>query len=120
MLYRENGQFKTTYRADQQIFPILQGRIATARRYYAEAAGLAEANRFAGPRWLALSGLALAGCSRSDRIPVYPVHGKVRVGGEPATEAFVGFHPAEGNPAPKAGPTDSSPTRCRARSDGWR
>ncbi|MGA0609881.1 branched-chain amino acid ABC transporter permease [Caldimonas sp. KR1-144] len=30
MLYRENGQFKTTYRADQQIFPILQDRIAIA------------------------------------------------------------------------------------------
>jgi branched-chain amino acid transport system permease protein len=28
MLYRENGQFKTTYRTDQQIFPILQDRIA--------------------------------------------------------------------------------------------
>ncbi|MGZ5156730.1 MAG: branched-chain amino acid ABC transporter permease, partial [Caldimonas sp.] len=28
MLYRENGQFKTTYRADQQVFPILQDRIA--------------------------------------------------------------------------------------------
>ena len=39
---------------------ILQGRVATARRYYAEAAGLAEASRFAGPRRLALSGLALA------------------------------------------------------------
>ncbi|TMH34231.1 MAG: branched-chain amino acid ABC transporter permease [Betaproteobacteria bacterium] len=26
MLYRENGQFKTTYRADQQIFPIVQDR----------------------------------------------------------------------------------------------
>jgi DNA-binding CsgD family transcriptional regulator/tetratricopeptide (TPR) repeat protein len=39
---------------------ILQGRVATARRYHAEAAGLAEANRFAGPRRLALSGLALA------------------------------------------------------------
>ncbi len=38
----------------------LQGRVATARRYYAEAAGLAEANRFAGPRRLALAGLALA------------------------------------------------------------
>jgi DNA-binding CsgD family transcriptional regulator len=38
----------------------LQGLLATARRYYAEAAGLAEANRFAGPRRLALSGLALA------------------------------------------------------------
>jgi len=28
MLYRENGQFKTSYRADQQIFPIVQDRIA--------------------------------------------------------------------------------------------
>ncbi len=27
MLYRENGQFKTTYQSDQQIFPILQDRI---------------------------------------------------------------------------------------------
>ena len=27
MIYRENGQFKTSYRADQQIFPILQDRI---------------------------------------------------------------------------------------------
>ncbi len=27
MFYRENGQFKTTYRADQQIFPIRQDRI---------------------------------------------------------------------------------------------
>ncbi len=28
MLYRENGQFKASYRADQQIFPISQDRIA--------------------------------------------------------------------------------------------
>ena len=28
MLYRENGQFKVSYRADQQIFPILQDRVA--------------------------------------------------------------------------------------------
>lgn len=28
MFYRENGQFKTTYRADQQIFPIMQDRVA--------------------------------------------------------------------------------------------
>jgi branched-chain amino acid transport system permease protein len=27
MLYRENGQFKTTYRADQQVFPITQDRV---------------------------------------------------------------------------------------------
>jgi branched-chain amino acid transport system permease protein len=30
MFYRENGQFKTSYRKDQQIFPILQDRIAIA------------------------------------------------------------------------------------------
>jgi len=28
MFYRENGQFKTTYRADQQIFPVAQDRLA--------------------------------------------------------------------------------------------
>ena len=28
MIYRENGQFKTSYRTDQQIFPIAQDRIA--------------------------------------------------------------------------------------------
>ena len=27
MLYREAGQFKTTYAADQQLFPIRQDRI---------------------------------------------------------------------------------------------
>nr|MBP7492915.1 branched-chain amino acid ABC transporter permease [Rhodoferax sp.] len=27
MFYRENGQFKTSYRSDQQIFPIAQDRI---------------------------------------------------------------------------------------------
>src|SRR3954453_11629105 len=30
MLYRENGQFKTSYRADLQIFPIVQARWAIA------------------------------------------------------------------------------------------
>jgi branched-chain amino acid transport system permease protein len=30
MFYRENGQFKSSYRADQQIFPILQDRIGIA------------------------------------------------------------------------------------------
>src|SRR5215469_2205442 len=38
----------------------LQGRLGAARGYFAEAVGLAEAHRFAGPRRLALSGLALA------------------------------------------------------------
>ena len=27
MLYRENGQYKTTYAADQQLLPILQDRV---------------------------------------------------------------------------------------------
>ena len=27
MFYRENGQFKTSYAADQQMFPILQDRV---------------------------------------------------------------------------------------------
>ena len=30
MLYREAGQFKTTYAADQQLFPIRQDRIGMA------------------------------------------------------------------------------------------
>lgn len=30
MLYRENGQFKTSYRSDLQVFPILQDRLAIA------------------------------------------------------------------------------------------
>jgi branched-chain amino acid transport system permease protein len=30
MLYRENGQFKTSYRSDSQVFPILQDRIGMA------------------------------------------------------------------------------------------
>jgi branched-chain amino acid transport system permease protein len=30
MFYRENGQFKTSYAADQAIFPIRQDRIAIA------------------------------------------------------------------------------------------
>src|SRR5215216_3481712 len=28
MFYRETGQFKTSYRADQQVFPIFQDRVA--------------------------------------------------------------------------------------------
>jgi DNA-binding NarL/FixJ family response regulator len=38
---------------------LLEGRVATACRYFAEAAGLAEAHFFAGPRRLALAGLAM-------------------------------------------------------------
>ena len=32
MFYREVGQFKTSYAADQAIFPILQDRIGLMRR----------------------------------------------------------------------------------------
>ena len=35
MLYRENGQFKASYRADQQVFTILQDRIAIALLLFA-------------------------------------------------------------------------------------
>jgi DNA-binding NarL/FixJ family response regulator len=38
---------------------LLRGRLGTARRYFAEAAGLAESHFFAGPRRLALAGLAM-------------------------------------------------------------
>ncbi|MFL6622155.1 MAG: branched-chain amino acid ABC transporter permease [Sulfurifustaceae bacterium] len=38
MYYRENGQFKTSYRADQQIFPILQDRVLMAALAVAAAA----------------------------------------------------------------------------------
>ena len=44
----------------------LQGRVATARRYYAEAAGVAQASHFTGPRRVALSGLALADAMLAD------------------------------------------------------
>ena len=44
----------------------LQGRVATARRCYAEAAGLAQASHFAGPQRVALSGLALAHAMLAD------------------------------------------------------
>ena len=30
MIYREAGQFKTSYRADQAVFPILQDRVGMA------------------------------------------------------------------------------------------
>ena len=30
MIYRENGQFKVSYRSDQQVFPILQDRVGVA------------------------------------------------------------------------------------------
>jgi DNA-binding CsgD family transcriptional regulator len=44
----------------------LQGRLTTARRYYAEADGLAAANHMAGPRRLALSGIALTHAMRGE------------------------------------------------------
>ena len=54
------------------------------------------------PRLVLTLGLALAvslpACSRSNgRIKVYPVHGKVLVKGQPATDATVRLHPADGD-----------------------
>ena len=40
MLYREAGQFKTTYKADSQIFPILQDRIGIAILLLVAAVGI--------------------------------------------------------------------------------
>ena len=42
MFYRENGQFKTSYRADQQIFPIAQDRIAYWKSVGAQASPTVE------------------------------------------------------------------------------
>jgi DNA-binding CsgD family transcriptional regulator len=46
---------------------LLQGRLATARRYFAEAAGLAESHLFAGPRRLALAGLVMVHAMLGDQ-----------------------------------------------------
>jgi hypothetical protein len=67
----------------------LQGRLATARRYYAGAAGLAEASRFAGPRRLALSGLALAHAMRGE------ADAAAQALAERATEPVFGFRGPE-------------------------
>ncbi len=40
MLYRENGQFKTSYRSDSQVFPILQDRIGIALLMLVAAVGV--------------------------------------------------------------------------------
>src|SRR4051812_25361844 len=47
----------------------------------------------------------LTGCSRSDRTPVYPVHGQVLLNGKPLPEAIVTFHHDAGDakvPLPSA------------------
>src|SRR3954454_9920331 len=47
----------------------------------------------------------LIGCSRSDRTPVYPVHGQVLLNGKPLPEAIVTFHHEAGDakvPLPSA------------------
>lgn len=42
-----------------------------------------------------LLGLALAGCGGGDRVPVYPVDGKVAFKGEAPNGALIVFHPAK-------------------------
>jgi hypothetical protein len=44
-----------------------------------------------------------AGCSGGDRTPVYPVQGQVKFKGEPASGAFLVFHPVDA-PAAQAAP----------------
>jgi hypothetical protein len=56
--------------------------------------------------------LAGPGCSGEARTPVYPVRGQVKYKGEPASGAFVVFHPI-GAPAP-AGPTGEEVPRPTA------
>ncbi len=67
----------------------LQGRMATARRYYAEAAGLAQASHFTGPRRVALSGLALAHAMLADAAAA------AQALAERATGPAFGFHGPE-------------------------
>jgi hypothetical protein len=73
----------------------LQGRLATARRHYAEAVGLTDASHFVGPRRMALSGLALACAMLGD------AGGAAAALAERATGPAFGFR----------GPNSSLPTR---------
>lgn len=66
-------------------------------------------------RWLWLAWLVLlsGGCnSYPDRLPVYPVRGKVLYQGQPAAGAFVSFHPAVPDAKLPVGP------RAMVNSDG--
>jgi hypothetical protein len=58
-------------------------------------------------RWVCLAGLALLGdgCNaHPDRLPVYPVRGKVLYQGQPAAGAYVSFHPADPDAKLPVGP----------------
>jgi hypothetical protein len=45
---------------------------------------------------LAAAVVGLAGCGGPDRVPVHPVAGTLLVGGRPAANAHVVFHPTDG------------------------
>jgi hypothetical protein len=56
--------------------------------------------------------LASSSCARNERVPVFPVQGKVLLHGKPLAHAFVVFHPVE-----RSGPGDLRP-RAQAENDG--
>lgn len=58
---------------------------------------------------LILALLAGTGCSKQDGVPVFPVRGQVKFKGEPASGAFVVFHPVGAAPDPGASPVDEQP-----------
>ena len=64
MFYRENGQFKTTYRADLQIFPILQDRIAIFGYSYGGFAAAAATVRPNSPFQCAIAGAPVTDLGR--------------------------------------------------------
>jgi tetratricopeptide (TPR) repeat protein len=90
----------------------LRGRVATARRYYAEAAGLAEANHFAGPRRVALSGLALAHAMLGEA-DAAAQHLK----NAPRSRHSVSWDPSSTSPA--RGPPSPRGSQRRRWSDSW-
>ena len=71
MIYRENGQFKTRYATDQQVFPIAQDRIAI---------GLLLANfLYLGTLILIAYSCVLIACGRYPKIPVLSEAARLQV-----------------------------------------
>jgi uncharacterized membrane protein YfcA len=60
MLYRENGQFKSSYRSDSQVFPILQDRIGMALLFALAVVGVPLLSLFFAPAEIVPSIMILA------------------------------------------------------------
>jgi hypothetical protein len=75
-------------------------------------------------RRIALAAFALgtAGCGGDSRVPSFPVSGQVLVKGEPASGAFVVFHPiglqSESKPSAQVGPDGSFKLTTIDEADG--